>query len=180
MLSPTERERLNERNSEDMDAQTRASNDARLRRKLATWLKEDIDDVYLILGNLPHDQLKRVLTDRNVSDVLFLASRIMLIRDFYPVFGDPKHPESWKVTDRERPANDLDITRAWRLCYDFGILKTYFEDTDSPNPIAAVASYSKMLSDPILKDRITEDEKKAFDRVMKAVEAVRAKEQPRK
>ena len=177
LLSPTERERLNERNSKDMDAQTRASNDSRVRRKLKTWLDEDLGDVFLILQNLPHDQLKRVLTDRNVIDVFSLVSNFMDIREFRPVVGDPIHPEQWAVPDPKRnkklPATDLDIMRAWLLGSCLQIMSYNYEIPSSPNPVGAAMSFSRMLSDPNLRDRITEDEKKAVERVRKARKATK-------
>jgi hypothetical protein len=185
MLSPTERERLKNRDSKDMDSQIKASNDSRVRRKLAAWLKEDLDDVHLILDKLPEDQLKRVFRDVDVYGLLGLASLIMLVREFWPVIGDLKHPEEWKVhewtpvssrgkqisRDKYRPAENIDIKRAAVLFGIIGIINTLYEESGAKNPVGAAMMLQTLLSDPVLKDRVTDDEKKAIDRVMEALKS---------
>ncbi len=97
MLSPTERDRLKNRDSEDMDSQIRASNDARVKRKLTKWLNEDLDDVYLIIEKLREDQLKKIFTDDNVYQLLEIIGLIIAVRDFRTLVGELEHPEDWKV-----------------------------------------------------------------------------------
>lgn len=172
MLSPTERDRLKNRKSKDMDSQIKASNDARARRKLAMWLKEDLDDVLLIVSSLRNDRLSRVLTDKNAYDLLRLAELILSIKDFHPITGVLGCPEEWKVFDRireeERPANDMDIKRAFRLYIRLCILKGFYETPGSPNPISSAGACSALLNDPELKDRVTDNDKLGIERISKA------------
>jgi hypothetical protein len=106
MLSAIERERLMNRDSKDMDSQTRASNDARMRRKLATWLKEDLEDVRLILNELPEDQLKRVfksLKDEQVAVLFDLSEKLMDNLGYHGIEGAWQNRASWCVTKEGNP-----------------------------------------------------------------------------
>jgi hypothetical protein len=194
MLSHEERKRLAERNSKDMDSQIRASNDARARRKLATWLKEDLQDVYLILDKLPEDQLKRILTDDNAYYLLDLAAQVMRIKGFCPIEGEFGHPESWKALKSKPdyiegwepfilrrtpdkleavPVSDLDIQRSVIFGRFLKVLRKFFATPKASNPVSFVDPYIALLADPTFKDRVTEEERRGVDRVLKALEATR-------
>lgn len=184
MLSPTEKERLENRNSKDMDSQTRASNDARVRRKLAAWFNEDGKDIMLIFRYLPEDQLKRVLTDRNAYFLLGLAWIVMKEREFKPIVGKFDHPEDWKVLEwpepskslldrrEEGPVSNLDIDRSGRLSYLLpDLMRDFYEEPGSTNPVTMFSRYHNLFLDPELKDRLTEGEKKGIARIDKAFRA---------
>jgi hypothetical protein len=171
MLSPEERKRLKERDSNEMDSQIKASNDARARRKLKAWLKDDLDDVYLILDKLPEDQLRRVFADDHVFKLLDLAERIMAIKRFAFMWGDIENPEKWKVAGRpgEGPnklAEDQDIIRSFLLrrhidaLYDF-----YGHDT----PINAFMELDRLDLDKEFHDKVTEKERAGLKRIREAI-----------
>lgn len=170
MLSPEERKRLKERDSNEMDSQIKASNDARARRKLKSWLKDDLDDVYLILDKLPEDQLRRVLTDEHAFKLLDLAERLMAIKRFAFMWGDIKNPEQWKVASRpgepNRLAGDQDIVRSFLLrrhidnLYDF-----YGHDT----PINAFMELNRLDLDEEFHDKVTEEERAGLKRIREAI-----------
>jgi len=108
MLSSTERDRLKNRNSKDTKSQIRASNDARVKRKLIHWLEEDLDDVNLIIEKLREDQLESIFTDNNVYHLLDIISKIISIRDFKPVLGELGNPEEWKVMGHPEKCRVID------------------------------------------------------------------------
>ena len=168
MLSPEERKRLKERDSENMDSQIKASNDIRARRKLAKWLKEDLDDVFLIIDKLPVDQLKKVFSDDNVDALLLVASAIMCIEDFAPIEGELEYPEKWRVPlgeNKSRPATILDMIRSIILTDAVTKLNSRLGNN---NPVINVMRLKKLYEDPYLRDRITDKERKAINVVRQA------------
>jgi hypothetical protein len=180
MLSPTERDRL--KNREGTSSQEKASNDARIKRKLVMWMKEDLDDVYLILRELPEDRLKRVLTDKNAHDLLRLAALIMDIKDFCPLVGKLDRPDDWKVfkleknrvqgeptRGEERSANDMDVKRAGMLNHMLMLLRMFYEKPGTVNPVSSAMACASLLRFSELKDRVTEGEKRGIERITKAM-----------
>jgi hypothetical protein len=119
MLSTTERERLMDRDSKekDTDSQIKASNDAKVRRKLASWLKEDLDDVHLIINKLPEDQLKRVfrsLKDEQIAVLFDVSEKLMDILGYHGIEGSWQDRSTWHVTKEGKtiPATDKDIKQS--------------------------------------------------------------------
>lgn len=101
LLTEKERERLVDRE----DKSTLAINDSRIRKKLSNWLKT-LDEVSLILNNLPEEQSGRVVSNEDAFELLCLAARAMKIKEFYPVDGIVSDPYTWDINlDRCGPLN---------------------------------------------------------------------------
>ena len=88
LLSDLEFKRLMDRSKEP---NIRATNDARVRRKLSAWLK-NINDVFIILQKLPEDQLKDVLHEEDIDKFYSIIGEAMRIRNYYP-----PALEQWRV-----------------------------------------------------------------------------------
>lgn len=170
MLSPTERDRL--KNRLGIDSQERASNDARVRKKLAMWLKEDLDDVYLILDNLPEDQLKRVFKDDQIFRLFTLVETMMKIKDFRAIYGGLNDPDNWKVlnhpgeSEPNRSAEDQDVLRGWNLNNHIDNLHAFY---GHESPFTNLALLLKMDADEELRARVTPEERKGLERIRRVL-----------
>jgi hypothetical protein len=174
MLSSTERKRLSSRSMEGMDSQIKASNDSRVRKKLAMWLNEDLYDVFLSL-ELPEDQLKRIFNDHQVFMLLYLVKKMLELLDFRAIYGELDNPDGWKVPNKpgevepNRLIEDQDIWRAFFLGKHIdGLLDFYGRE----NPFSNLALIMKMDADKDLHDRVTEGERKGLERVKLALKNV--------
>jgi hypothetical protein len=165
-LSPTERERLINR---PKDSKTRATNDVRVRRKLAAWLK-DLDDIELIFGFLPPDQLKKELNDEVVFKLLRFAEIAMYILDFRPIEGDVADPDKWvnvAEDNTRKSVTDEDILRAYRFEPH---VKNVEECFGARNPIAAISALADLDEDPLLHDKVNDGERRAIKKVQKIMD----------
>lgn len=164
LLTDSERERLINRSS---DSKTRASNDVRVRKKLRSWL-QSLDDIALICEYLPEDQLTKEITDNQIFFLMNIAKNIMEIRHFLPIVGDIKNPDEWKIvtaTGAKQLANDVDIERSLKIKHVIDdIMLLHGRD----NPIDTVSLLFKLESKPEFKNRLTEDDLKAIERVREA------------
>jgi len=169
MLSPTERNRLI--NREGIRSQERASNYARVRKKLAMWLNEDLADVFLCIKFLPEDQLKRVFEDPHIFRLFALVERMMEIKDFRAVYGKADDPEEWKVTkpgemEPDRLAEDQDVRRAWKLMNHLDNLYIVY---GHENLLKHLATLLRMDEDEKIHDRVTEGERKGLERIKRVL-----------
>jgi hypothetical protein len=176
MLSPEERKRLINRNSKDMDSQTRAANDFRVRRKLKDWFKTDLLDVFIIFNQLPDETLKKTLHgDDDAYALLLIAERIMSILGFYLFEGDLENSDAWEIMAKFpsawpeiefRPVSNKDIERA--VILNYLITKIIDRHLGAENPVRKARYYNFMRSVPELKDRIkiTEKEKVGIEKVL--------------
>jgi hypothetical protein len=80
LLSDLEFERLKNRSKEP---HTRATNDGRVRRKLAAWLK-NIDNVFFIMQKLPENQLNDVIGEDDIDKLYSLIGEAMKKKNYYP------------------------------------------------------------------------------------------------
>lgn len=164
LLTDSERERLINRSS---DSKTRGSNDVRVRKKLRSWL-QSLDDIALICEYLPEDQLTRELTDNQIFFLMNIARNFMETRHFLPIVGDIKNPDEWKIvtaTGAKQLANDVDIERSLKIKHVIDdIMLLHGQD----NPIDTVSLLFKLESKPEFKNRFTEDDLKAIERVREA------------
>jgi hypothetical protein len=110
LLSDLELERLMNRSNEPL---TRATNDGRVRRKLSAWLK-NINNVFIILHNLPEDQLKDVLSEKDIDKLYFVILEAMRIKDYYPhgleqlrIDFEKEETETFKVRHRAFLQQDI-------------------------------------------------------------------------
>ena len=78
LLSNLEFERLMNRSKEP---HTRATNDGRVKRKLAAWLK-NINDVFVILQKLPENQLKDALDEEDIDKLYSIIGEAMKIKNW--------------------------------------------------------------------------------------------------
>jgi len=181
MLSPEERKRLEGRDYEEMDSQIKASNDARARRKLAKWLKEDLNDVFLCLRQLPKNQQQRVFKDEHVYSLLTLVTEMMKAKGFRPIVGrDLEHPEEWKAERPEKweaaargeyilnPATNADIVRSKRLT---SIMMELHElaDVSSSNPVAQAEQFRLAQNNPAIQ-KVIKDNPAVLEKYKKALE----------
>jgi hypothetical protein len=162
-LSPTEKERLLHRPTNSRD---RATNDVRVRKKLAAWLK-DIPDMELIFRHLPEPQLAKELKDDDAFLFLEFAEKIMECLEFGPIEGKIENPEEWKVVideNNQRPANDIDIARSHEIDVHINKLTQLRGEL-----ISRIRSLSKLDAIPGLGDRITKEERESIKIVSRAL-----------
>ena len=165
LLTDSERERLINRSS---DSKTLASNDVRVRKKLRSWL-QSLDDIALICEYLPEDQLTKELTDNQIFFLMDLARNFMEIRHFLPIVGDIKNPDVWKIvtaTGAKQLANDVDIERSLKIKHVIDDIMLFH---GHDNPIDTVSLLFKLESKPEFKNRLTEADLKAIERVREAI-----------
>jgi hypothetical protein len=74
-LTPTQKERLLNRDKPEF-ASTKRSNDYVVRDALKDFL--NLEDVKLILGNLPKRQIETVVTDKHIDQLLTLAEMLYM------------------------------------------------------------------------------------------------------
>lgn len=175
MLSPLERGRLTDR--EGQNSKDRATNDMRVRRKLAAWL-DDTRDAILILDCLPKEQLNDLIKDWNIYFLLKAAEKAMEIKKFYPVEGEADNPDEWMAvieyknrTEKKtvRPAEDLDIARASMLALH---IKNLVQHLGPHSPMPKVNALGEACHNPDLPDfgnRLTNEEKKALEKCSNAL-----------
>ena len=172
MLSPLERGRLTDR--EGQNSKDKATNDMRVRRKLAAWL-DDMRDATLILKCLPNDQLVGLIRDWNIYLLLAIVDDAIKIKKFYPIEGEPDKFEEWKaVIEYEkrtgektvRPAEDIDITRGLMLVHLIKNLKQHV-GPNSPLPKVDALAEACRISD--FGARLTDGEKQAIEKTSNAL-----------
>lgn len=162
LLSKLERDRLFTRN--ELTNRLRTTNETRVRKKLNAWLKNTFDAL-TILDNLPEDQVKKVADPYDAYILCLALKRLLNKTGFHPIEGDVHKPEEWCVLmddKTRRHAEDVDLFKA-------SLLELVVDDLSSlrgeQTVIAKVMSLGKAYNDPYLKDRITEDEKRAIERL---------------
>lgn len=178
-LSPKEREGLLNRPA---NAHERATNDVRVRKKLAAWLKE-FDDMVTIFLCLPPEQLRKELDDLHAHRLSFFLTKTMDVLNFHPIVGEIGKPEEWEAIidarttksemwDRfsicSRPVEDRDITRTLILADVFAELNLFF---GNKNPVVEAILLEKLEDDPKLRDRLTEGERRGIKRINEAERA---------
>jgi hypothetical protein len=167
LLTKIELERLANR---DSDETTKKANDARVRKKLAAWLK-NIDHIILILDNLPEDQIREVSADDDIYKLLFAASKLLNFKKFYPVKGNNEVPAEWYVVDGEgrkiRNVSDEDIRRADALGKALNRLNNYYK-TGPDNPVYMSRFYDEWKNHPAFEGRINKRTLAGIKRVNEA------------
>ena len=162
-LSPKEREGLLNRPS---NAHERATNDVRVRKKLAAWLKE-ASDIKLIFEHLPIEQLRKELSADSPEFFLNLAIGAMTCLDIGRIDGKIDEPEEWAVVIDEknkRFASDSDIINALIINSRLDVLKTL------SSPVIEEALFlEKMDKNPKFHNRVTDSERIGIERVNKAI-----------
>jgi hypothetical protein len=170
MLSDLERDRLNGRGT--LDKKTRAVNDARVKKKLISWLGDAVDAL-AILRNIPSERLKDDLIDIDAYLLLSIAEDIMRDRRFMAVKGKLEAPSEWEAEGYgiTRPANNIDIART-SMVNDHVRELTCF--VGGNNPILDAKLVSRILDAPdtpdYFKDRLafTPGEKEGVRRVFES------------
>ena len=163
-LSPKEREGLLHRPS---NAHERATNDVRVRKKLAAWLK-NLPDMALVFRYLPEEQLRKELFEEWYAyDFLGIAITIMDCLGFSPIIGEFERPEEWQVVideNNQRPVENLDILRSLITADNITPLKWI-----SDGPVSKFRFLLQMDEDPEFHDRVTDDERRGIKRVVEAL-----------
>jgi hypothetical protein len=165
LLSDLERERLEKRSS--LDRHTRATNDVRVKRKLAAWLK-GTGDVLRILNNLPEDQIRDVTKDLDIYMLLSVIPYLLRIRNFYPVEGEEDKPDDWVIAIDEknrRLATNQDVMRSVLLNTYISYIRPFHGEN---NPVAVVELLEKFDRHPKYRDRVTDAERKSIKRLRQA------------
>lgn len=161
-LSPKEREGLLNR---PLNAHERATNDVRVRKKLAAWLKE-ADDIKLIFDNLPKEQLRKELSEDHFDFFLNLAVGAMKCLEIGHIEGKIDEPYEWVVVIDEknkRLATDPDIINALNNNDRLNVLQ------ELSSPVIEEALFlDKMDKSPKFHDRVTDSERDGIERVHKA------------
>lgn len=168
MLSDLELKRLESRSS--LDRHTRTTNDVRVKRKLAAWLK-GMGDVLRILDNLPEDQIQDITNDQDIYRLLNIVNYLLYKRNFYPLYGEKDKADDWEVViddDITRPAENLDIIRSSELEHYITQLRL-FHGLEN-NPIGAVEFLEMIDNHTDFRDRLTDDDRKSIKRLKQARE----------
>jgi hypothetical protein len=162
-LSPKEREGLLNRPT---NSHERATNDVRVRKKLAAWLKE-ADDIKLIFENLPKDQLRKEISGDHFEFFLNLAICAMKCLDIGRIEGKIDEPYEWAVVIDEknkRLATDSDIIDALSHNDRLNVLQSL------SSPVIEEALFlDKLDKSPKFHDRVTDSERNGIERVNKAI-----------
>lgn len=162
-LSPKEREGLLNRPA---NSHERATNDVRVRKKLAAWLKE-ADDIKLIFDNLPEEQLRKEVSGDHFEFFLSLAIGAMKCLDIGRIEGKIDEPEEWAVVIDEkdkRLATDSDIIDALSHNDRLNVLKSL------SSPVIEEALFlDKLDKSPKYHNRVTDSERNGIERVNKAI-----------
>lgn len=180
MLSSTERDRLAKRNDDDMDVQVRASNDLRIKKKMATWLEEDLDDMLLCLRKMPNDRLKKMVKDEHIFALLGLVEELLKIKEFHSIYGEFRDPSNWGITDTcgdsrgwrcdprslNKKPSDLDIWRSVVLNEHKEAIEGFL---GSNNPVRMFASTVQFASDPRFKEHIQPGDIAGMERIKEAL-----------
>lgn len=165
MLSDLERERIQDR--EKLDRHTRTTNDIRVKRKLAAWIK-NISDVKTILDNLPEDQIRDATHDYDIYLLFNVIQDLLYRRRFYSIEGKADNPDEWKIVVDEntlRPAANTDVIRSSMLGFYLDKLKPFY---GPDNPLDKVTVWEQWSKDPDFQDRLTDQERKAIERLANA------------
>lgn len=166
LLTGTERERLI--NRRDMgDAKKRAANDSRAKKKLVAWM-DNIEDVELILENLPQEVTKEAIRESDIYRLISVMSDSLRVKNFRRVSGAINDSASWQTTPL-RPAEDIDIARASILAL---MLESVGRYLGSDNPVVHAVALSKFYADPQLQKRLTDAEKKSVEKCVEATEKI--------
>lgn len=166
LLSEKEIERLITRR--DMkDTKKRIANDARVKKKLSAW-NDNLDHVALILENLPAENIDSAIEERNIFQLLNIVSDLLLVKKFRRVSGETMNIDSWQ-TAPSRPAEDLDIARAAIMAIFF---KDIYRYIGADNPVLRTVGLLPVYVDPIIRDRLTNEEKSAVEKCLAAVKEV--------
>jgi hypothetical protein len=160
-LSQTEKDRLLNRPTDSRD---RATNDVKVRKKLAAWLK-DLPDMALVFQYLPKKQLRKELNDFDAFNFMDFAMRTMDCLDFNPIFGDIGSLNMWYVPSpdgEQRPPTDQDIERAAWLSLTIEQLKNFY---GNKNPVGAAMDLNLIYDHPRTRGRLTEGEIASIEKV---------------
>lgn len=166
LLTETERERLITRR--DMkDSKKRIANDARAKKKLSAW-SDNLDDVELILRNLPEEMSGSAIEEIKIYQLLNIISDLLRIKKFRRVAGDVTKLNSWQ-TAPSRPAENLDIARTAILSL---FLDGFSRHIGADNPCLRAMGWLKVYVDPILRGRLTDEESQSVEKCIDAVEDI--------
>lgn len=165
LLTKTERERLITRRDME-DSKKRIANDARVKKKLSAWLN-NLEDVSLILDNLPEEISSSAIEEINIYELLNIVGDSLKIKQFRKISGDAAKIDTWQ-TAPSRQAEELDIARTSILAIFFTGLSRYLTD----NPTLKSISLLPIYIDSSLRDRLTDDEKRAVERCIVAVKEI--------
>ena len=166
LLTGTERERLI--NRRDMgDAKKRAANDSRAKKKLAAWA-DNLRDVELILEILPDEMSESVVDESAVYRLISVVEELLRVKEFRRICGDINDPASWQ-TAPGRPADELDIARSALLASMLGGVGQFL---GADNPVIRAVTLSKIYADPILRGRMSGEEKRSAERCISAMKNV--------
>jgi hypothetical protein len=184
MLSQLEKHRLLSRGY--LDARTRTTNDMRTKRKLSAWLN-DIIDAQLIIGGLPADQTRNLISDMHINVLFLVLAAMMRARDFRPMEGKIDEQSKWKVVSLrgliptvggekpedlnppDRPVEDIDIYRAWWIRFNINILEQFVGQN---NPINEFGALNEAYNNERLRSRLTEGETEGIIRIAQALHNV--------
>jgi len=165
LLTETERERLiNRRDMED--TKKRTTNDSRVKKKLAAWV-DNLRDVELILESLPEEMSESAVNEFAVYRLISVIKDLLRVKKVRQVSGDI-NPASWQ-TAPGRHANDLDIARSALLA---SALSGIMEFLGADNPVVRAATLSRIYADPILRERMSDEEKQSAERLINAMKNV--------
>jgi hypothetical protein len=87
MLTKVERERLENRDSNEFPLKIKKANEFIVRKKLKTWLS-DITDVNFVLGKLPYKQLNKIITNEIIFSLMNLVTNMLITAGTPPINGD--------------------------------------------------------------------------------------------
>ena len=166
MLSDLEFERLLTR--ESLDKHTRATNDVRVKRKLTAWLRST-GDVMLVLKYLQKDDIQEAVDDFAIFRLMNVAIDLLNIKGFRPIEGKEDKPDEWKAVidkDNKELATDLDIARSYVLKDTLDTLKGLY---GKENPMGIVGLLWGLDDHKEFKDRVTDDERRAINKVRAAL-----------
>ncbi len=128
--------------------------------------RRDMGDAKKRAANDSRAKKKLAAWADNLRDVeLILEIRV---KNFRRVSGDINDPVSWQ-TSPGRPANDLDIARSALLATVLGGVGQFL---GADNPVIRAVKLSKIYADPVLRERMSEEEKQSAERCINAMKDV--------
>jgi hypothetical protein len=154
------------------DRKTLSDSDLRIKKKLSLWLG-DIEDIRLILSNLPEDLTRDVLIDEYAFDLLSIAHEIMRLQKFLAISGEVGKPEEWQARGYGiiRFAEEKDIGRSLILNSHIRDLVVFAGENyiSGQNPAIKARALDRLREDPRLSGKIMPGEGKAIEKVKSAI-----------
>jgi len=167
MLSDQQRERLVKREELKKDKMTRQQayhNDMVVKRLLEKFLTEDIIDAALILMYLPREKTREIIAAEHIVGLFDLIKSVLWALNIRPLTEETLFSESPNDVDAARASLAV-LNNCNTLCDRFGPVDSIGKML--PYHIVYLSTSDEAFSN--LYDRLTDDEKRIFDRIREII-----------